>query len=201
MRDFDFNLGTYYGIMQSFNPDVVLVGSTTAKSGIVEKIPEKEDDWIKPIIKRGDKRFYWVMVDSRARLKGLLHIYRSSGYCKDVIVLISKKTPRDYIKYLKERNYRYHIRGKERVNIKSALAFLYKKYRARRIVTDTGGTLSSLLLEQGLVDKISLLISPALAGNMADNLFRKSKTKAKLNLIRSNIIDKNYVHLIYKVKK
>ena len=91
---FEVNMEKYYSILNSFHPQYILIGSNTAKSGIetyYEQIPaEVPDDFRKPSIEKSDKRPYWVVPDSTGKLMGLLHTYRNAGYCKDIIVLISK---------------------------------------------------------------------------------------------------------------
>lgn len=203
---FEPNIGTYYAIASSYRPDASLVGSTTAKTGITELPPEEESDFKKPRIKSSDKRPFWVIPDSRGILKNLLHVYRRMEYCKDVILLVSKSSPQSYLDYLKERHYDIITTGEDYTDYREALEILYNRYKTRVVITDSGGTLNSILLEEGLVDEISLLISPVLVGNKNTNLFRSlklttQKKKIDLELLKNEIIDKNHVLLVYKVLK
>ena len=79
----------------------------------------------------------------------------------------------------------------DRVDIKEALEVLYERYEARTVLTDTGGTLSSVMLENGLVDRISLLISPLLIGKAPDRLFDRLRSPGapiELKLLKMEIV-------------
>jgi 2,5-diamino-6-(ribosylamino)-4(3H)-pyrimidinone 5'-phosphate reductase len=208
LTGFEPNLEKYYEIAGNYVHDAVLVGSNTAKKGIdmfIEKIPpEKKSDFDKPI--SDDKTPFWIIPDSGGVMQNLLHVIRQSGYCKDVIVIISKKTPQSYIEYLKERNYDYILTGEDHVDLKSALEKLYKNYNVKSIRSDSGGTLNSILLKQGLVDKISILVSPVIVGKSKNYLIKdlnlkSEKSRIDLQLIKNEIIDENHILLVYKVIK
>jgi 2,5-diamino-6-(ribosylamino)-4(3H)-pyrimidinone 5'-phosphate reductase len=203
IRGFDVDMGLHYKIAGTYKPDIHLVGSQTFKQGIkqfVGEIPkETEQDFYKAEFKRGDKRPYWVIVDSRGSLRGLLHILRRYNYCKDAIILVCKTTPKYYLKYLKERNYTYIIAGDFKVDFKKAFTLLQKKYRVKTILSDAGPTLNSLLLEKGIVDQISMLIVPVIVGKKDLNVFQVLKTKVKLELKSCKNVGKGYAWLVYKV--
>ncbi|MFZ2499736.1 MAG: RibD family protein [Methanosarcina sp.] len=203
---FEANIGIHYKILSSYQPDAMIVGSNTAKTGtqfFCETVPpEEESDFQKPEIQSDDPRAYWVIADSRGVLEGLLHVFRHSEYSKDVIVLVSEKTPEPYINYLKERNYDFIRTGADRVNIKRALEIASERYGFKLVVSDSGGVLNSILLEHGLVEEISLILSPEIAGKKGTNLFRNlEKGGIQLELIRNEIVEKKYVHLVYRVLK
>jgi 2,5-diamino-6-(ribosylamino)-4(3H)-pyrimidinone 5'-phosphate reductase len=203
---FDANIEVHYKILSSYQPDAIIVGSNTAKTGtqfFCEKIPpEEESDFMKPEIQPDDPRAYWLIADSKGILEGLMHVFRRSEFGKDVIVLVSEKTPEAYINYLKERNYDFIQTGADRVNIRQALEIANEKYGFELVVSDSGGILNSILLEHGLVEEISLILNPEIVGKNGANLFRTlEKSGIRLELLRNEIVEKKYVHLIYRVLK
>lgn len=203
---FNANLEVHYGILSSYEPDAMIVGSNTAKTGtefFCQKIPpEEESDFKKPEIQPDDTRAYWMIADSRGILEGLMHVFRRSEYSKDVIVLVSEKTPEPYINYLKERNYDFIRAGAERVDIRQALEIAAERYGFKLVVSDSGGILNSILLEQALVEEISLVLTPEIVGKTGTNLFRGiEKSGIQLELVRNEIVEKKYVHLVYRVLK
>ena len=186
---FEANLDVHYKILSSYQPDAMIVGSNTAKTGtqfFCDKIPPEEaSDFQKPEIQSDDPRAYWLIADSRGILEGLLHVFRRSEYSKDVIVLVSEKTPDRYIKYLKERNYDFIKSGADRVNIRQALEIASQKYGFKLVVSDSGGVLNSILLDQELVEEISLILTPEIAGKNGTNLFRNlEKSRIRLELLK-----------------
>ena len=203
---FEANIVIHYKILSSYQPDAMIVGSNTAKTGtqfFCDKIPpEDESDFLKPEIQSDDSRAYWLIADSRGALEGLLHVSRRSEYCKDVIVLVSERTPDPYINYLKERNYDFIRAGADRVDIRQALEIANETYGFKLVISDSGGMLNSILLEHGLVEEISLVLNPEITGKSGTNLFRNlEKSGTQLELIKDEIVEKKYVHLMYRVLK
>ena len=113
--------------------------------------------------------------------------------------LISESSPAEYVSYLKERNYDFHMVGKKHVDLKKALELLTEKYHATTMLADTGSILSNLLLDQGLVDEISLLVHPVIVGNNAENIFVRCRLR-DLVLKKSEIFENKYVWLVYCIK-
>jgi 2,5-diamino-6-(ribosylamino)-4(3H)-pyrimidinone 5'-phosphate reductase len=190
----------HYQIAGKYKPNAHLIGSKTIKTGIElygSSPKEDKNDFNKP--DRNDKLPYWVIIDTKGILQGLLHEVRKFELCKDVVVLISKETPKNYINYLKERNYDFHIVGKDHVNLKKSLELLFEKYDIKTILTDCGKILSNLLLNQGFVEEISLLIHPIIVGDKSYNIFKNINKKIQLKLIKNENIDEGYIWLIYKV--
>lgn len=203
IKDFELDIGLHYEVADKIKADAHLIGSETAKTGIemfTEKIPPEEPtDFTNPVIREGETRPFWVLSDSKGKLKGLLHVYRKSCYCKAVIVVVTNKTPEDYISYLKERNYNIIIAGDESVDFHVALDKLATYYNVKSVLTDSGGGLNSILLKEGLVDEVMLLISPVVVGKGATNLFRSLESKVNLELIRSERIRSNHLLVVYRV--
>ncbi len=205
---FTVDLENYYAIAGTFNPDAKLVGSATANSGIEmysDGVPEeKESDFIKPRITENDNRPYWVIPDTSGRLMGKVHVFRRLEYCKDVIMILSAKTPENYARYLMERNYEIIYAGEDNIDFRQVLELLHEKYQCDVVLTDSGGTLNRLLLEEGLVDEISLMISPVITGTGQPRLFSQLQTgdkPIKLELIKEEKQSNQDMHLQYKVLK
>jgi 2,5-diamino-6-(ribosylamino)-4(3H)-pyrimidinone 5'-phosphate reductase len=202
LTDFQPNMALHYQIAGSFEADAHLIGSNTAKVGVTlysNGIPnEEKDDFVKP--KRDSNLPYWVMIDSKGVLNGILHICRRFEYSRDVVVMISEQTPKEYIEYLKQRNYDYHIAGKSRVELKKALEILSTQYAVKTVLTDTGRILDDLLLNQSLVSQISLLIHPIIVGKKTYPMFTEVAKTINLTLEKEELLEKGYVWLLYKVQ-
>lgn len=203
LTKFEPNMNMHYQIARNYRPDVHLIGSNTVKAGAElygEGVPlEEKTDFEKP--KRARSMPYWVIPDTKGALKGLLHTCRRFEFCRDVIILISEETPDEYIKYLEERNYNYHIVGKKHVNLETTLNLLSAKYEVKKVLADTGRVLGNLLLDQDLVSELSLLIHPVIVGNKSYNIFSNINEAISLKLDKAEVLDKGYVWLVYKVSK
>jgi 2,5-diamino-6-(ribosylamino)-4(3H)-pyrimidinone 5'-phosphate reductase len=70
--------------------------------------------------------------------------------------------------YLAERRIETIIAGDDRIDMRAALEELDRTYGVKVLRVDSGGTLNSVLLKNGLVDEVSVLIHPFIAGGKAD---------------------------------
>jgi 2,5-diamino-6-(ribosylamino)-4(3H)-pyrimidinone 5'-phosphate reductase len=200
LTGFEPNMPLHYKIVNSYKPELYLVGSNTVKTGIEMSggaPAEEERDYQKPN-KNADLSF-WVIPDSKGLLKDMLHYCRRYEYCRDVIVLTSKKTSKEYHTYLQDHNFDYHIVGEDKVDLPLALDILSNKYSVNRIVADSGRILSNLVLEQNLASQISLLIHPTIVGNKAYNMFSNIKTPLKIKLVKKQVFPKGYIWIVYQI--
>jgi len=199
--NFEPHMGLHYQIARQYEPEAHLIGSNTITKGIElygEGVPDEEEtDYAKPVREKGLP--YWVVVDTKGSCKGLLHTCRQFEFCKDVIVLISEETPKDYIDFLEERNYDFHKVGQKHVDLKKSLELLEEEYGVNTVLADTGRILGNLLLDLGLVSEISLLIHPVITGKKGQNLFSRIENTIKVKLIKKEILEENYLWLVYQV--
>jgi 2,5-diamino-6-(ribosylamino)-4(3H)-pyrimidinone 5'-phosphate reductase len=202
---FDIDIGLHYQVLLSYRPEAMLVGSATAKTGIEMflNIDEQEEpaDRHRPPQSPEDARPIGVFVDSRGVLHGLLHFYRRLEHIRDVVVLVSGTTPEAYLAYLREREYPYIRCGEERVDLRAALQELRENFGVDTMVTDSGSGLNAALMEQRIADEISLIVTPAIAGNAPKTLFGSVQTPCDLELLSSAKLGEGRVHLHYRFRK
>jgi 2,5-diamino-6-(ribosylamino)-4(3H)-pyrimidinone 5'-phosphate reductase len=200
---FEPNMALHYHIAGSFKPDIHLIGSHTITAGIEMYgggVPvEGPSDFTKPA--RDSNLPIWVIIDTNGKLQGILHTCRHFNLCRDVVILLSEATPQRYLRYLDERHYPYHCVGKITVDLPQALDLLSKQYHAKTILTDTGRILGNLLINQGLVDEISLLVHPILVGKNSFNMFSNIKKNVSMTLVKCQRLKNQYVWLLYKLHR
>ncbi len=204
ISNFPMNMALHYQVAGSFNAQAHLIGSQTALKGLdmfLKDLPqEHEDDWKRPEGK--DHLPYWIVVDSQGQLENKMHVYRRFEFCRDVIVLVSAFTPRTYIEYLNERNYLVIFSGHKKVDFGHALEVLRDDFQAETIVTDTGPTLNTHLLRQGLIHEISLIMSPTIIGDNGSKVIKSMlapKEKLTLELIEHDVLTAHHMWLHYRV--
>ena len=201
LTNFEPNMGLHYKIAASYNPNAHLIGSNTIEAGIElyeDEVPmEEEKDFRKP--ERDKSLPYWVIPDTRGRLKGLLHTCRRFEFCRDVIILVSKTTPKEYLEYLTKREYAYHILGEKHVDLEKTLTLLSSEYKVRRVLTDTGRILGNLLIEQGCVSELSLLVHPVIVGKKSYNIFGNINNNISLKLLKKEFFRRGYIWLAYRI--
>lgn len=203
LTGFEPHMQLHYRLMGTYKADAHLIGSPTVLSGIQlygDGVPKEEPrDVIQP--KRNPRLPLWVIIDTSGRLSGLLHVCRQFDMVRDIIVLVSEKTPSSYLKYLTKRQYPFHCVGRTQVDLKKAFELLKKKYKITTLATDTGRILGNLLLNRGYVDEISLLVHPVLVGKHAYSMFADILQHEKFHLLTCKRMQKNYVWLVYRPEK
>ena len=190
----------HYHLASSYKSDAHLIGSNTIKTGIDlygSSPPEEKKDFRKP--DRDKNLPYWIIIDTKGTLQNKLHEVRRFELCKDIVVLISNKTPDSFINYLKLRKYFFHKVGNEHVDLQKSCQLLYKKYNVKTILTDCGRILSNLLLNHDIVDEISLLFHPVIVGDKSYNIFNNINKKIELKQLKNEILNEKYIWLVYKV--
>ncbi len=66
------------------------------------------------------------------------------------------------------------------MDYEKAFQILHEQYGCKYMRTDSGGGLTNKLLENGLIDEISLVISPCFVGNKEKQLFDNLLLSEKL---------------------
>ncbi len=203
---FTVDMERHYHILSGYRPDIILVGSVTARTGIeqfIDDFPEEtEAEMKRPAKGVNSNKPRWVIIDTTGKMKGLMHVYRRSGFCSDVTVVVTGTTPRDYVDYLSQREYdtiKVRMSGPDgKADILEAVRKMTEMYEAKVIVTDSGPALDAALIGSGLVDEVSLLVSPELlSGQKQDGLFKMLEKNVILSLKSYKHAGSGYLHLVY----
>ena len=204
LKGFEADLNIHYSIASSLKVDAYLVGSQTILDASDEIPGEPVQSSTERKYDPEDIRPFWVIVDSRSRLKGLLHFYRQMEYIKDIIVLISHTTPKDYISYLKENKYPYIKSGKDKVDLKEAFKELKEQYQIETLLTDSGPTLNNVLLKENLADEISVIVAPFIVARAQPRIFIGLDIEyetIQLTSLNAQNLGNDYVWLRYKIRR
>jgi riboflavin biosynthesis pyrimidine reductase len=104
---------------------------------------------------------WFTAVDSRGRIRWT---EKHPGW--DVLVLVCRSTPADYIGYLRRQRICYLVSGHDRVDLATALSTMATKLGIRCVLCEGGGGLNGALLRAGLIDELSLTLAPGLVGGL-----------------------------------
>lgn len=131
------DLGTFYGLIATWHEDVTLVGADTIlaqEQALTAGPPGPGPNPDGPLL---------AVVDSRGRVS-VWEALRSAGHWRDAIRVEAD-------------------RPGERVDLRRTLQ-RFAEQGAETVRVDSGGGLTGALLEQGLVDEVSLLVHPVAVG-------------------------------------
>lgn len=205
IEGFTPDVGQYYDAAAALEADCMLTGSDTILKAVETEKIEPDGDLTQepPAVDQEDERPLLVIVDSKGRTN-VWRALREAGYWRDAMALVSQSTPAEYLEYLRKSHVEYIVTGTGRVDMKPALEELGRR-GIRRVRTDSGGTLNGVLLRQGLVDEISVLVHPAIAGAAGrGSTFRiadpaPGDSVPELQIISSRRLRNGVVWLRYKV--
>ncbi len=166
LTGFPVDLGLYYEVAARLPHPAVLTGSGTLLDGAArEGVDLSGDDADEPPATRRDDdgRPWLVVVDGRGRLTRLNWL-RGQPYWRDVLILCCRSTPAGHLDRLRREHVEHLVAGDRHVDLAAALRRLADRYGVGDVRVDAGGTLNGLLLRAGLVDGLSVIVAPHLAG-------------------------------------
>lgn len=112
------------------------------------------------------------------------------------LVGVSGATPQEYLDFLESRGVETVVAGEERIDLKRFLAALGAR-GIDGVVAEGGGTLNRALLEAGLVDRLHLILIPAVLDAGSVNLFEGAGGLARFRLESSERVG-DYLLLSYR---
>lgn len=145
-------------------------GSFVSESEIADELPVYDGDAAalythflpEDITSQPSPPHYWLtVVDSRGRVR-----WTEKHADWDVLVLVARSTPADYLAYLRRERVCYLVAGEERVDLRRALVALSTELGVSCVLSTAGGGLNGALLRAGLIDELHLTLAPALVGGL-----------------------------------
>ena len=197
-------IGHYYELSAQLKCDTWLIGADTLLEA--ERTPgtqvhqkDKEGEPLEAVAESGGVLI--AVPDSRGRMRNWYTHVEGIG-ARGAVALVSATSPSPHIEYLQKRNIPFIKAGADHVDYRAALLELNARFGSKRIRTDSGGVLSSILLEERLATELSLLIAPDLIGNEGRDLFRTLglKDALHLDLLDCQRVGENSIWLRYKVQ-
>jgi 2,5-diamino-6-(ribosylamino)-4(3H)-pyrimidinone 5'-phosphate reductase len=168
IANFPADLELYYLLAARWKPDAILFGSETVLEASRQdpplEVPPEHEEIFRPLEHAdSDYRPLMVIADSRGRVR-CWDAIRKWPYMRDLLALCSFSTPQEYLRYLADHNIGTIVAVDDRIDMRSALEALHARFGVKVVRVDSGGTLNSVLLHSGLVEEVSVLIHPFLAG-------------------------------------
>jgi 2,5-diamino-6-(ribosylamino)-4(3H)-pyrimidinone 5'-phosphate reductase len=180
---FEPDIGRFYELARTWDEDVTLVGADTILAQedalAAARGPGPAADG--PVL---------AVVDGRGRVSAW-EALRDAGHWREVVALHCAATPP------RRHAMREIVAGEERVDLAAALADLGGDV----VRVDSGGTLVGALLADGLLDEISLLVHPCLAGEAGDRRWHGGAPARPLELIAAEVLDGGLVWLRHRVRR
>jgi 2,5-diamino-6-(ribosylamino)-4(3H)-pyrimidinone 5'-phosphate reductase len=124
-----------------------------------------EDFLPETVVSRPGHQGWFTVVDSRGRVRWFYKEFPDEEWKGwHLLVLVSRRTPVEYLAYLQRENIPYLVAGNEQVGLALALEKMEEKLGVSSIISEAGGHLNGALLRAGLVDEVNIVFFPALIG-------------------------------------
>lgn len=174
-------MGAEYGRLRTvFNCQATIYGTTTMAGsyaeGFAPALPAcgrvyPREDYTAPT----DTENYIVSVDPMGTLGWTSQYIEKKGRPKaHVIEVLTEQVSDDYLAYLRSFGISYIFAGKEGLNCTLALQKLKNSFHIGRLMAAGGGLMNASLLQEGLIDELSLVVSPLVDGGKAASIFDRA---------------------------
>jgi len=156
----------YENCHESFESQAWMVGRVTMEKDFTKGEPPQLITPETPIARQsfiGDinATSFAIAVDGKGKLG-----WSSNEISGDHIIEVLTETVSDgYLHYLQQRGISYIFAGKEELDFGSALSQLAQLFPIQTIMLEGGGHINGSLLNEGLIDELSLLILPIADGS------------------------------------
>lgn len=163
-------LGGEYGkIRTEMNADAWLYGTTTVKEFLNFREPALKENAHVPegdFIAGDDTKPYFVALDAKGELGWESGRFANKGRAEaHVISVLTEAAPASYRAYLKERGVSYILAGNAKLDCEMAVEKLHRLFGIEKLLICGGGAADWTFLQSGMVDELSLVLSPVTDGN------------------------------------
>lgn len=174
-------MGAEYGRLRTvFNCQATMYGTTTMlgsyAAGPAPELPECGRVYLREdYAAESDVTNYIVSVDPVGTLGWDSKYIEKKGRPKaHVIEVLTERVSDDYLAYLHSFDISYIFAGKEDLDCTLALQKLKKLFHIDRLMAAGGGLMNASLLQEGLIDELSLVLSPLVDGGRAASIFDRA---------------------------
>ena len=198
-------------IREEYQAQAWLYGTTTTKeftgfrkpdlSLLSEEVPDgdyvAETGW----------DLYYVSLDTLGEIAWDSGIYKRAGRPDShIIEILTEKTPSTYRAYLRKQGVSYILAGVDALDCKVAVQKLKSLFGIGKMLICGGGTVNWSFLSQGVVDELSLLLSPVADGDpntptIFERMEKFDQSKPALFYLKNvSRLPNDVVHLTYITK-
>lgn len=156
---------TEYGNLREFYKcDSILYGTTTMVEsyGLARNLPKVDTQFPREdFIVYHDKKNYIVSLDADGVLAFSSNTLTRSGKTNaHIIEILTEKVSDNYLAYLRALQISYIFAGETQLDFALALEKLSEKFGIKRLMLAGGGKINQSLLDEGLIDELSLVVAP-----------------------------------------
>ena len=195
----------YYQINRDYHADGFICGRVTMESSFTGGYYPNLDKYQEIMVSRedyvadSDARYFAIAYDRYGKLgwKTSRIIDEDPGYGNaHIIEVLTEKVSDAYLAYLQEIGVSYIFAGKDEIDISLSLEKLNQLFGVNTLLLEGGSIINGAFLKEDVVDELSLVIAPLIAGNEDKPLFMDADMN-QFQLTNVNEID-GICYLNYK---
>lgn len=161
--------GAYGQIRQEMDADAWLYGTTTVKEFLNFREPVFDECIDVPegdVVAGDETKPYFVALDANGELGWESGKFSNRGRAAShVIEILTEAASLSYRAYLRKCGVSYIIAGKTELDCEMAMKKLYQLFHIKKLLICGGGVADWTFLHAGMVDELSLLLSPVTDGS------------------------------------
>ena len=163
-------LAKYGALRNTFDAQATLYGTVTMlgsySDGLAPDLAAFPELPFEDYVAESDVHNYIISVDPKGTLGFDSKYIEKKGRAKaHIIQVLTKEVDRRYLGYLKSRDISYIFADSDALDCKLMLEKLYEKFKISRMILAGGGYMNWSLVQDDLVDEISIVIAPVTDGN------------------------------------
>lgn len=206
-------LEAYGRLREGYRCDATLYGTVTMAGGFadgwLDQVPPAKghyprEDWIAPT----QEKHYVVSVDPKGELRWSRPYLEKPGRPRaHVIQVLTGQVSDDYVAYLREQGISYLFAGEGELNCTQMLCKLKEAFGIQRVLLAGGGHINGSLLQEDLIDEISLVLAPVIDGSPKTGssfvryAFLPNRAPAAFTLLEAKPIEGEGLWLRYALRK
>lgn len=202
----------YETVNEGYESQGWLCGRVTMEPFTNYHKPELKEDYVsygrEDFVAVKDAPSYLVCADSAGTLGWQQNTIKYQNRPEaHIIEILGDKASDAYVAYLREHNISYIFAGKEKVDCEIAAKKLYELFGIKTLMVSGGGLINGAFLKTGIVDEISLVVSPVIEPergintafeNIGEPEVRVNPNSEEFELKNVEIIEKDTLWITYK---
>lgn len=150
---------------QQFGVQGYLNGKTTTEDNMTFYKTPKLDEDAAPVpegdyVADSNAPMYYLAMDTRGELAFEENTFGYGGVPSHIVVALTERVPNAYKDFLRKKRISYVITGKNQIDYDVMLDKFYHLFDIKRMMVGGGGTLNWSMIQNGLVNEISVILAP-----------------------------------------
>lgn len=161
--------GEYARIRDEYHANAWLYGTVTTKEftgGAVPVLDETEEVPEGDFIADTSAELYYISVDTKGEIGWESGTFHKAGRPDShVIEVLTARTSAAYKAYLRKKGVSYIVAGQDLLECRLVMEKLYRLFKIDTVLICGGGNINWTFLQEGMIDELSLLITPVTDGS------------------------------------